>query len=85
MRIKTTVVLHFLLLCHIHPLTSATHKIYGQMITGVYCRNLDFETENLSFNSVNVYYESQIFMLTKTVDTFRVSRWSLKRNPGNFK
>ena len=55
------------------------------MITGVYCRNLDFETENLSFNSVNVYYESQIFMLTKTVDTFRVSRWSLKRNPVNFK
>lgn len=44
------------------------------MITSVYCRNLDFETENLSFNSVNVYYESQIFMLTKTVDTFRVSR-----------
>lgn len=42
------------------------------MITSIYGRNLDFETENLSFKSVNVYYGSQIFMLTKTVETFRV-------------
>lgn len=30
----------------------------------VYCRNLNFETENLPSNSVTAHYESQILMLT---------------------